>query len=196
VFDYPQPRSRFEAVNGLRLHFLEWGSVSSPPMVCLHAAPLNAHAWDEFAGAMAPHFRVICPDVRGFGDSEWAESSDSTMVDDLMPSQRRWGSEDSSSLVTRCAARSRSGTRPSIPMKSNGWYWLTRVRGPVLWLERPRQDLRPRPPYLLDRLPRRKRRPLACLPSLVQSGRPLWLPTTSSEIQAAVGFGSLIHSAL
>ena len=52
-------------------------------MVLLHAAPLNAHAWDDFARAMAPHFRVICPDARGFGESQWADSTNSEMADDL-----------------------------------------------------------------------------------------------------------------
>jgi pimeloyl-ACP methyl ester carboxylesterase len=63
-------------VNGLRLHYLEWGSERSEPMVLLHPAPLNAHVWDHFGPVMAPHFRVIAPDARGFGDSAWSNSYD------------------------------------------------------------------------------------------------------------------------
>ena len=63
-------------VNGVKLHYLEWGSEPSKPMVLLHPAPLNAHIWDRFGPAMAPHFRVIAPDARGFGDSAWSDSYD------------------------------------------------------------------------------------------------------------------------
>jgi pimeloyl-ACP methyl ester carboxylesterase len=53
-------------------------------MVLLHAHPLNAHAWDDFARAMATSFRVVAPDARGHGDSEWAASyQNDEMVSDL-----------------------------------------------------------------------------------------------------------------
>jgi pimeloyl-ACP methyl ester carboxylesterase len=69
-------RSNTVQVNGVKLHYLEWGSERSPPMVLLHPAPLNAYVWDQFGAAMAPHFRVIAPDARGFGDSAWSSSYD------------------------------------------------------------------------------------------------------------------------
>ena len=79
-----EPRSSFQSVNGVRLHYLDWGNESGRPLVLLHAAPLNAHAWDTFARAMAPFFRVVAPDARGFGDSERAGSVDNdTLVQDV-----------------------------------------------------------------------------------------------------------------
>jgi esterase len=72
----PAPRSRTVRANGLRLHALDWGSESAPPLLTLHAGYLNAHAWDTFAAAMSPTFRVIAPDARGFGDSEWGSAYD------------------------------------------------------------------------------------------------------------------------
>ena len=79
-----EPRSRFLSVNGVRLHYLDWGNENARPLVLLHAAPLNAHAWDTFARAMAPFFRVVVPDARGFGDSERAGSIDNdTLVQDV-----------------------------------------------------------------------------------------------------------------
>lgn len=77
-------RSKTLQVNGVRLHYLEWGSDGSRPLLLLHPAPLNAHVWDRFGPAMAPHFRVIAPDARGFGDSAWSDSYDGDVfIDDL-----------------------------------------------------------------------------------------------------------------
>jgi esterase len=64
--------SGFRKVNGVRLHFLEWGTAGARPLVLLHPAPLNAHVWEDFARTMAPHFHVVAPDARGFGDSDWS----------------------------------------------------------------------------------------------------------------------------
>jgi esterase len=69
-------KSRRVQVNGTTLHYLEWGSEQSPPLMLLHPAPLNAHAWDRFGPAMARHFHVLAPDARGFGDSAWSDSYD------------------------------------------------------------------------------------------------------------------------
>jgi esterase len=77
-------RSMTVQINGVKLHYLEWGSERSKPMVLLHPAPLNAHVWDRFGPAMAPHFRVIAPDARGFGDSAWSDSyDDDVFLEDL-----------------------------------------------------------------------------------------------------------------
>lgn len=66
-------QSRSVRVNGVVLHYLEWGSPSAPPLVLLHPAPLNAHVWDRLGPLMATRFRVVAPDARGFGESEWSE---------------------------------------------------------------------------------------------------------------------------
>jgi esterase len=76
--------SKWVQVNGTTLHYLEWGNEQSPPLLLLHPAPLNAHVWDRFGPAMAPHFRVLAPDARGFGDSAWSDSYDGDVfLDDL-----------------------------------------------------------------------------------------------------------------
>ena len=77
-------RSKRVQVNGTTLHYLEWGSEQSPPLILLHPAPLNAHVWRRFGPAMARHFRVVAPDARGFGDSAWSDSYDGDVyLDDL-----------------------------------------------------------------------------------------------------------------
>jgi pimeloyl-ACP methyl ester carboxylesterase len=62
----------FVSVNKLRLHYLDWGPVGKPPLVCLHGHGGQAHIWDEFAQAMLPYYHVYALDQRGHGESEWA----------------------------------------------------------------------------------------------------------------------------
>jgi esterase len=63
---------RFIAVNGLRLHYLDWGNPGKPPFIMLHGISRIAHQFDH----LAPHFRddyhVMAIDMRGHGDSAWS----------------------------------------------------------------------------------------------------------------------------
>lgn len=63
---------RFVAVDGLRLHYREWGEPSSPPVVLLHGGSAHAHWWDFFAPTIANTYRVLALDLRGHGDSDHA----------------------------------------------------------------------------------------------------------------------------
>jgi esterase len=64
------PREQFVSINGLRLHYLEWGDVGAPTVVLLHGGSAHAHWWDLFAGSIADTYRVLALDLRGHGDSE------------------------------------------------------------------------------------------------------------------------------
>lgn len=64
-----QPRTHFIAINGLRLHYLEWGAVAAPPILLLHGGSAHAHWWDAFAASVADSYRVLAIDLRGHGDS-------------------------------------------------------------------------------------------------------------------------------
>lgn len=76
--------SKFHDVNGVKLHYLEWGVGSSSSLLVLHPGMLNARIWDAFGSAMARHYRVVAPDVRGFGDSQWSNTySDDVFIDDI-----------------------------------------------------------------------------------------------------------------
>lgn len=59
---------RFVAVNGARLHY--GGAGRGDPLVLLHGWPQHWWAWRELIPALSAQYRVICPDVRGFGWSE------------------------------------------------------------------------------------------------------------------------------
>ena len=68
--------SHHETINGLRLHYVEWGSPSASPVLLLHGLRAYAHWFDEFADAAADRYRLIGLDWRGRGESEWARDGD------------------------------------------------------------------------------------------------------------------------
>ena len=63
-------RSQSVLVDGQRLHFLEWGPPSAPPVVILHG--FAGHAWQAElpARVLSADFRVVALDQRGHGDSD------------------------------------------------------------------------------------------------------------------------------
>jgi esterase len=63
-------------VDGVRLHYLDWGNSGAPPLVLLHGGALTAHSWDLVALALRGRFHCLAPDLRGHGESEWPTSSD------------------------------------------------------------------------------------------------------------------------
>jgi pimeloyl-ACP methyl ester carboxylesterase len=65
-------RDEIITLDGLRLHYRDWGDPTAPPMVLLHAYTQHAHSWDTVARALAERFRVLALDQRGFGESDWA----------------------------------------------------------------------------------------------------------------------------
>jgi pimeloyl-ACP methyl ester carboxylesterase len=55
-----------------RMHYTEWGDAGNPRVViCVHGLTRNGRDFDDFAQALLPEFRVICPDVVGRGKSDW-----------------------------------------------------------------------------------------------------------------------------
>lgn len=65
----PNPTSKFIAINGVKLRYLDWGTEGLPPMVCLHGHTGQARIWDEFADAMRGSYHVYALDQRGHGES-------------------------------------------------------------------------------------------------------------------------------
>ena len=74
------PTSQFVTVNGLKLHYLEWGEPAAPTVVCVHGLTAHAHAFDGFAGRIADRYHVVSMDVRGRGDSAWDPAGDYSMT--------------------------------------------------------------------------------------------------------------------
>ncbi len=76
-----QPQDKFITVNGLRMHYVEWGSVASPPMVLLHGIARTAHGFDHVAPHFARNYHVHAIDMRGHGDSAWHAEGAYTVED-------------------------------------------------------------------------------------------------------------------
>jgi pimeloyl-ACP methyl ester carboxylesterase len=73
-------------VNGITLHYLDWGPADAPPVVLLHGITGHARVWDHLARRLTPARRVLALDQRGHGDSEPAPDDDyrvGTMADDV-----------------------------------------------------------------------------------------------------------------
>lgn len=62
---------RFITVNGLRLHYLDWGNEGKPPFILLHGISRTAHTFDHVARRYQKDYHVIAIDMRGHGDSAW-----------------------------------------------------------------------------------------------------------------------------
>ncbi len=62
----PGVEHRFVEANGVRLHVADTGG-DKPPVVLLHGWPQHWWEWRDVIPLLAPHRRVIAPDLRGFG---------------------------------------------------------------------------------------------------------------------------------
>jgi pimeloyl-ACP methyl ester carboxylesterase len=56
------------AANGIRLHYVTAGE--GPLVLLLHGFPQFWYAWRRQIPALATRFRVVAPDMRGYGDSD------------------------------------------------------------------------------------------------------------------------------
>ncbi len=64
-------RSRFAEVDGVRVHYQEAGFASRPPIILIHGFTASTLVWSEVLLPIAEAgFRVIAPDLMGFGFSE------------------------------------------------------------------------------------------------------------------------------
>ncbi|MER5200569.1 alpha/beta fold hydrolase [Streptomyces sp. NPDC002755] len=92
-FDY----RRVEVADGVELNVAVGGS--GTPVVLLHGFPQTHLMWRHVAGDLAADHTVICPDLRGYGDSDKpAEDgpdvySKRTMADDIVALARALGHE-------------------------------------------------------------------------------------------------------
>ena len=63
----PGVEHEFVDVSGLRMHVASAGPADGEPLVLLHGWPQHWFAWRRLIGPLAQRYRVICPDLRGFG---------------------------------------------------------------------------------------------------------------------------------
>ena len=69
-------------VDGRTLHFTDTGGgATHPPIVLVHGFPFHSGVWDAAVTALKTDYRVIAPDLRGFGKSELGPADVSLMSD-------------------------------------------------------------------------------------------------------------------
>ena len=67
----PAPLDRFVTVNGLRIHYVDWGQTEQPPLILIHGLDRVARTFDHVVPHFTSRYRVIAVDMRGHGDSDW-----------------------------------------------------------------------------------------------------------------------------
>ena len=71
-----EPKSKTIAANGINLHYLDWGTAGSPPLVLLHGLRGHAQVWDDVAESLCGDYHVYALDQRGRGDTDHAPGGD------------------------------------------------------------------------------------------------------------------------
>lgn len=65
-----QPSDHFVKVNGINIHYLDWGGNSPRNLLLAHGQNGTAHNWDFVARELRDEFHVIALDQRGHGESD------------------------------------------------------------------------------------------------------------------------------
>jgi pimeloyl-ACP methyl ester carboxylesterase len=75
---------RFLRAGGLRMHIAQAGQ--GRPIVMLHGWPQHWYLWRRLIPVLAPHARVLCLDLRGFGWSDVPSGGydRETMAEDIL----------------------------------------------------------------------------------------------------------------
>ncbi len=87
-------------VPGIHIHTRFGGRHDAPPLLLLHGHPQTHAIWHKVAGELAPHFKLVLPDLRGYGDSskpageaDHANYSKRAMAADMVAVMRSLGHE-------------------------------------------------------------------------------------------------------
>lgn len=67
---YTESQSKFAEVNGIKMHYLEWGDPEAPDLILVHGWSSWAQSWSDIAEKIQGQFHIIAPDHRGHGDSD------------------------------------------------------------------------------------------------------------------------------
>ena len=76
----PGPTSHTFFSQRLRLHYVDWGNPTRPPLLMLHGGRDHCRNWDWAAAALRDEWHIIAPDLRGHGDSQWSTDGGYTMA--------------------------------------------------------------------------------------------------------------------
>jgi pimeloyl-ACP methyl ester carboxylesterase len=76
--DTSGPTSRIYFSQRLRLHYVDWGNPTAPPLLLVHGGRDHCRNWDWVATALRRDWHVLAPDLRGHGDSQWSPDGNYT----------------------------------------------------------------------------------------------------------------------
>ena len=65
------PAEMFVTVNGLRIHYVDWGNPTARPLILIHGLDRVSRTFDHLAPHFTARYHVIAMDMRGHGDSGW-----------------------------------------------------------------------------------------------------------------------------
>jgi pimeloyl-ACP methyl ester carboxylesterase len=71
-----QPKDKTVNVNGINLHYLDWGNEGKPKVLLLHGLRGHSHSWDDVSAEFCQDYHILALDQRGRGDSDWAPGGD------------------------------------------------------------------------------------------------------------------------
>jgi pimeloyl-ACP methyl ester carboxylesterase len=74
------PTSRVFFSQRLRLHYVDWGNPSAPPLLLVHGGQDHCRNWDWVAERLRQEWHIIAPDLRGHGDSQWSPDGNYSMA--------------------------------------------------------------------------------------------------------------------
>src|SRR5262249_27921703 len=74
------PTSRIYFSQRLRLHYVDWGNPTAPPLLLVHGGRDHCRNWDWVAQRLRADWHIIAPDLRGHGDSQWSQDGNYTMA--------------------------------------------------------------------------------------------------------------------
>ena len=64
------PTSRVYFSQRMRLHYVDWGNPTAPPLLLVHGGRDHCRNWDWVAEGLRDEYHIIAPDLPGFGKSE------------------------------------------------------------------------------------------------------------------------------
>src|SRR5579862_7806088 len=79
--DAAMPKHDSVTSDGSRLHYLDWGNPTAPPLVCVHGYTSSADAFNGFARRFRDRLHIVALDVRGHGESAWSQAGAYTYQD-------------------------------------------------------------------------------------------------------------------
>ena len=71
-----QPKDKTVSVNGINLHYLDWGNEGKPKILLLHGLRGHCHSWDDVSAEFCKDYHILALDQRGRGESDWAPGGD------------------------------------------------------------------------------------------------------------------------